>query len=850
MPIVFIAIIFVLITRFILGSKRIQNADKGKSLDEIAPTRIYSYPPQQKWISLGVTRETKITGEGLCLDDANRPPVVYIRGMTGSGKSRAIAYWVCQDMRRGGGSYGFALIDPTGSIYRIVLQVATRTAFKLENLSKGQSKVCTERILKARKEFLSRFILLDFSRDYEDYQADHGYRFNPLYVDRSRERVSEVVGDFLRTVERELGSLNETRRLKELLEGMCTLIAESGGTLLDILYFLRMDTEKYDNFIQVLEHKALREGWVIENDFHCKVIRDALVSCKPYSRERNELVASTRRALGVWLSDAYVRRFIDCKKGNIDFDDILNNGKYLLCHAPLGATAGLSRIIGGLIINKLQRQASRRTEEQKKRLFTIYGDEFHAYVDQDFATAAATIRQHGLSLFLAHQNATQPPFGTTDEGRGVLDTIMANSASKIFFRLCSAEDAEDCARYVHLSNPNAFKDPYLDITETETMSRSWQVTQSASHAISCSTSTGTTKNISLSNGISIGVTEGEGITKAHVHGIGLTVAKGKNFSQTTSRSSGITITEMDGDTYITSTSEGSGKSSSTSESQTVGRGSSQNTGHSSSYGTSYSPVPAFGMPTSGPDVHIPTSYPSASHSENNSYSNSEGSSTSSSETTGYSESVSSFVSSTEGYAKSKATSTGFNVGEGEAETIGNSESEALSKTISESIARLESISHSIARNMAEAASRGETSTVTHGTTDTESLSQGKGFTLGQGKSQRWVWERLSFAEQRELVAQRLQTLPDRQALIVLPTRRTYGDLEFGESGQLYVTEIKSHTIEDTWKTKLFGRDLLQELFTATQPSTVEPVGYANFERLLFDKKKNGSNPPIPEGFEE
>ena len=132
------------------------------------------------------------------------------------------------------------------------------------------------------------------------------------------------------------------------------------------------------------------------------------------------------------------RNILNQTKSKLDFNEIMDNKKILLCDLSKGKIGeDNSFFLGSLIIAKLELAAFRRINSpQDKRVdFFLYVDEFQNFATTTFAQVLSEARKYRLSAILAHQNTVQLE-------SDLLDTIIANSGTIISFRTSSPKDED------------------------------------------------------------------------------------------------------------------------------------------------------------------------------------------------------------------------------------------------------------------------------------------------------------------------------------------------------------------------------------------------------------------------
>lgn len=786
-------------------------------------------PPLADHVSLGLARDVC---KDVILTDRQRSLTTYIRGISGCGKSRLMTRMIFQDILRWQGA---GLIDPTGSIYRALESFVASLLARME----------VDEELEQLIGDIRRFHFIDFSRD------DHGYTFNPLFIDwAAGETPEQVVGDFLKTIERGLkGDLTETRRLRSVLEAGSTLVAIAGGTPLDIMAWMTMPAEQLRDRISRLDQQARDAGRYIPESILEYMYRFIL---RLMPRDQLDRVESSVNALAPWLNDPIVRKFFNCKRGSLDIGEIINEGEYLFCNVSMKNFA-TTPVLGNLLVNAIQRKAISRPPELRSRSFFLYVDEFHLFcADEQFAVATATVRQFGLRLVLAHQAADQPPLNT-EEGQGILKTIMANSSVKILFRL-GYDDAVRVAPEVFPLTGKRMKRVVRTVTRSRSEAVARGSSRSVAEALSDGTSTTFTATLGESKTHQVTYTEGKGVTRTDNKTLGLTVTAGDSFSQVHSKSHGLTITTSDGITTVEgeATAKGEAQTTATTTSHGTSDQTTQSDGrnwgdtHTSNAGFSHTPDVHYFDPIAGQMTVLPGR---SGWSNNEGRGQQDGGSTSSSSAQGvhesHGESLAKAISTVVTASRSFANSKQLSKGQSKTTTIGDSQtqshSKALAETVGEAFSTIFNYSQAMSKALAVSRTVAAGSATSQSRTVTVSFAESTTTTTAEATAVSDTVECYPMAEEQQLNAQRLAGLPPQQAFVVTTTGKTYGHGEFGE-GDHQVTEIKAHFVPDEFPTEVFGpEDYTGRLRQLTQPAqplleapkkaqrdmnNVEPDGFA------------------------
>jgi hypothetical protein len=175
-----------------------------------------------------------------------------------------------------------------------------------------------------------------------------------------------------------------------------------------------------------LENKILKDYWL--NEFE-----------KLGSMQRNNVISPITNKVGGILSSPINYNILTQQKSTINFDQIMNEGKILLCDLSKGKIGeDESSFFGSLVIAKIQLAALKRAQipEKERQDFFLYVDEFQNFATQSFSELVSEARKYHLATILAHQSISQI------EDRDIIKVILANVATVICFKTANPEDEQ------------------------------------------------------------------------------------------------------------------------------------------------------------------------------------------------------------------------------------------------------------------------------------------------------------------------------------------------------------------------------------------------------------------------
>ncbi len=335
-----------------------------------------------------------VTPIGLTLEERRRH--TYIIGATGTGKTTLLLQMIYQDILNG---KGIAVIDPHGDL--------------------------TERLLGViPKERIKDVVY------FNPYDIDLPIGLNVLElsstvneVEKQREKdmiVSSLVSIFHKLYpERYSGP-----RMEHILRNTVLTALELDNPTLFTVYKLLTDINFRKQTISKLTDDVLKEFW--KNEFE-----------KQGSYQKAEQISPITNKLGRFLTTTMTRRILVQNKSKLNFDEIMNGKKILICDLSKGKIGeDTSSFLGSLVIAKIQLAALKRIHipEDERSDFFLYIDEFQNFATITFAQILSEARKYRLNTILAHQTIAQI------EDPDLLKVILANVATVISFRTSNPSD--------------------------------------------------------------------------------------------------------------------------------------------------------------------------------------------------------------------------------------------------------------------------------------------------------------------------------------------------------------------------------------------------------------------------
>jgi len=333
------------------------------------------------------------------LTSAERERHVYIIGGTGNGKTTLLQYAIVQDMQSG---KGIAVVDPHGDMAETLLKhvpanrVKDVIYFNPDNLAypigmnllELTDNLSGDELLR-EKDLITESVISVFRKIFSDEDAG-GHRIE--YVLRNTIQTALTVPE---------------------------------STLFTIFRLLN-DPKYRKNIVKTLENEDLKNFW--KNEIG-----------KAGEFQRVKMAAGITAKIGRFLFSASAKRILEQPKSTIDFDDIINSGKILICNFSKGLLGeDTSELFGITVLAKLQLASLRRARIQRadRQPFYLYVDEFQNFATPSFVQMLSESRKYKLFMTMAEQSTQQ------QDDQKLVNIILANVGTIVVFRTGSPKDEE------------------------------------------------------------------------------------------------------------------------------------------------------------------------------------------------------------------------------------------------------------------------------------------------------------------------------------------------------------------------------------------------------------------------
>jgi DNA replication protein DnaC len=364
------------------------------SYKQLPPPKLNSGSNKQS-ILLG-TNSYKGQLRNIYLNDEDRQKHLLITGTTGSGKSSLMANNILNDIKKG---KGVTVIDPHGDL----------------------------------ADDLIKNIPLSRSRDV--------IYFNPIDL-------RHPIGINLLDTKSQKGSLEYKIEVDQLVECLISLFRKQFASK-------EVSSHRIEYLLRNTIHTALTVKnctmftiyrILNEQKFRLKVVsglndanlkrfwQEELGKAGDYQRVKMSAGVTTK--IGRFLFSEPARRVFGQVESTIDFNDIIDTKKILICNFSKGLLGEEgSRLFGTSVLTKLQLSslATARSNYRYRKEHFLYVDEFHNFSTESFVQMLAESRKYKLFLTISEQSLS-----SQDETERSM--LLANIGSLINFRTSSPND--------------------------------------------------------------------------------------------------------------------------------------------------------------------------------------------------------------------------------------------------------------------------------------------------------------------------------------------------------------------------------------------------------------------------
>lgn len=335
-----------------------------------------------------------VTNIGLTEDERRRH--MYVLGATGTGKSTMLLSMIKQDLDNG---KGLCVIDPHGELVDSILNLIPENRIK--------------DVVYFNPDDISYPMGLNLLELPKDISGD--------LLLREKELVTESIISMFHKVYDEKYS---GPRMEYILRNTIHTAFTIENPTLFTVYKLLINEKFRKQVTRRLDDENLKDFWKYEFS-------------KAGDYQKVKMISPITNKIGRFLFSPIAKRILEQEKSTIDFDDIMDSGKILLCNVSKGKIGeDNSQVFGALIMTKIQLAALKRAKQKSdtRRDFYLYVDEFQNFATLSFAQILSEARKYRLNAILAHQTTSQL------EDKSLVNVTLANTGTVICFRTANPED--------------------------------------------------------------------------------------------------------------------------------------------------------------------------------------------------------------------------------------------------------------------------------------------------------------------------------------------------------------------------------------------------------------------------
>jgi len=327
---------------------------------------------------------------GIMRDDRRRH--MYLIGKTGMGKSTMIENLVIQDVYNG---KGLALVDPHGDLVEKVIKLIPENR-------------------------------IDDVIYFNPSDLDFPIAFN--VVEKVEPQYRHLVASGLVGVFKKIWADSWGPRLEYLLRNVIlALLDYQEATLLGIPRMF-VDNNFRKKVIAKIDDPVVKSFWVDE--------------FSKYNQQfLTEAISPIQNKVGQFLSSSLIRNVVGQTDSSINIREAMDKEKIILFNLSKGRIGeDNAALLGAMMITKIQLAAMSRVdiEEDTRKDFYLYVDEFQNFATESFANILSEARKYRLNLIIAHQYIEQL-------GDVVKAAVFGNVGTMILFRV-GATDADELVK--------------------------------------------------------------------------------------------------------------------------------------------------------------------------------------------------------------------------------------------------------------------------------------------------------------------------------------------------------------------------------------------------------------------
>ena len=332
------------------------------------------------------------------LSEEERQKHVYIIGATGTGKTTLILSMAENDIQKG---KGLCIIDPHGDLAESTISL----------------------IPQSRKEDLIYFNPDDIKYPIGLNLLELSDNKDEDEILREKELITESVISLFRKIFSEVWSAHAHRLEYILRNTIQTALCLENPNIFTV-YQLLTDTAFQRNALKSIEDENLKNFW--KNEFG-----------KAGDYQKVKMIGPITSRIGRFLFSPTAKRIMEQTKSTINFEEIMDSGKILICNLSKGKIGeDNSEVLGIMILTKIQLASLKRARkpQEDRKPFYLYVDEFQNFATPSFIQMLSESRKYKVFLTMAEQSTSQ------QKDKNIVNVILANVGTVISFRSANPDD--------------------------------------------------------------------------------------------------------------------------------------------------------------------------------------------------------------------------------------------------------------------------------------------------------------------------------------------------------------------------------------------------------------------------
>jgi type IV secretory pathway TraG/TraD family ATPase VirD4 len=332
------------------------------------------------------------------LTENERQKHVYIIGATGTGKTTMIQSMVKEDIEKG---KGLCVIDPHGDLAESIIAL----------------------IPKSRKDDFIYFNPDDIKHPVGLNLLELSPNEDEDEILREKELITESVISLFRKIFSDVWSAHAHRLEYILRNTIQTALCLKDPNIFTV-YYLLTDPLFKEEALRHVDDENLNNFW--KNEFE-----------KAGDYQKVKMIGPITSRIGRFLFSPTAKRIMEQTKSTINFEEIMDSGKILICNLSKGKIGeDNSEVLGIMILTKIQLASLKRarSKQEERKSFYLYVDEFQNFATPSFIQMLSESRKYKVFLTMAEQSTSQ------QKDRNIVNVILANVGTVISFRSANPDD--------------------------------------------------------------------------------------------------------------------------------------------------------------------------------------------------------------------------------------------------------------------------------------------------------------------------------------------------------------------------------------------------------------------------